>query len=236
MSDVWSVLVTGPATHPEPWLAAARAAGWDPIAWPLLECVEGPEMIEVDVLPDWIAVTSSNAIPALEAAAAAKPLLKRVPLAVVGDATAERLFQAGWEPRVVPAPGASHAAGLAKALMAECEPSSSILWPRSVRAQEFGNAMTGAGHTVADPATYDVAPRVSEDAPPRTDVVFFASPSAVKVWLELGSNWQPAVLAIGWTTFEAVLEHAEQFSITVPLAAPEPTAFGQALESFVPAE
>lgn len=235
MSDVWSVLVTGPASHPEPWLAAAREAGWEPTHWPLLECVEGPDMIPDDVKPDWIAITSSNAIPTLEAAAAAKPLLKKVPLAVVGQATAERLYQAGWEPRIVPAPGASHARGLAQALLAECNANCTVLWPRSVRASEFGDLLSEAGHTVVDPAVYDVQPR-AVDAAPRTDVVFFASPSAVQAWIAMGSDWKPAVLAIGWTTFEAVLEHAEHFSITVPLAAPEPNAFGQALESFVPTE
>ena len=60
MSDVWSVLITGPATYPDPWLAAAGEAGWEALSWPLLTCVEGPATIAPDARPDWIAITSSS--------------------------------------------------------------------------------------------------------------------------------------------------------------------------------
>ena len=78
---------------------------------------------------------------------------------------------------------------------------------------------------------------IAHSAPaPRTDAVFFASPSAVEVWLAAKPDFAPAALAIGWTTLDALLENDEHFSMSLPLAAPEPHALRLALESFLPSD
>ena len=234
MSDSWSVLVTGPLRGREEWIQAAQEAGWDAHDWPLLEVADQDPRNWPAQRPDWICITSSSAIPSLEAAAQRDPSLKQVPLAVVGEASAERLYQAGWTPRVVPPAGGSHAVGLAQALLEETEPESRILWPHGARATELGQLLADAGHRVEDPTVYDVAPVHHAGRPPRTDAVFFASPSAVEAWLQGEPDFQPAGLAIGWTTLDALLEADEHFSMGLPLAAPDPSALRLALESFHP--
>lgn len=234
--DSWSVLITGPLRGRSAWIEAAHTAGWEAIEYPLLDVAPqaaGPWPAQP---PDWIAVTSSSAIPALEAAAARAPELKSVPLAVVGESSAERLYQAGWTPRVVPPAGASHAHGLAEALIAEAAPGARIAWPHGARATELGDLLVEAGFEVEAPVVYDVETVQHHQAPPRTDAVFFASPSAVQAWLDLDTGFVPAGLAIGWTTLDALLESDAHFSMSLPLAAPEPAALRLALESFLPSE
>ena len=159
-----------------------------------------------------------------------------MPLAVVGESSAERLYQAGWTPKVVPPAGASHAHGLAESIVAEAQPGARVLWPHGARATELGELLMEAGLEIETPIVYDVEPIVQSEPPPRTDAVFFASPSAVQAWLDLDIDFAPAALAIGWTTLDALLESDERFSMSLPLAAPEPQALRLALESFLPSE
>ena len=65
-----TVLLTGPIGNETRWLAAAREAGWNAVSFPLLEIhdLDANLVDRVDGLPDWIAVTSSNALGALERA------------------------------------------------------------------------------------------------------------------------------------------------------------------------
>lgn len=237
MSDAtWSVLITGPLRGRSAWIEAAHTAGWEAVEYPLLTVAPkeaGPWPAQT---PDWIAITSSSVIPALEAAAARDPELKAVPLAVVGESSAERLYQAGWTPRVVPPAGASHAHGLANALVAEAAPGARVAWPHGARATELGDLLTEAGFQVEAPVVYDVETVEHPAPPPRTDAVFFASPSAVQAWLDLDTGFAPAGIAIGWTTLDALLESDDRFSMSLPLAAPEPAALRLALESFLPSE
>lgn len=232
----WSVLITGPLRGRPGWIEAAATAGWEAHEYPLLQVVPKNPGAWPAQSPDWIAITSSSAIPALEAAAARDPELKAVPLAVVGEASAERLYQAGWTPRIVPPAGASHAHGLADAIIAEAPPGARIAWPHAARATELGELLMEAGFEVEAPVVYDVEPVQHEGPPPRTDAVFFASPSAVQAWLELDTGFAPAGLAIGWTTLDALLQADQSFSMSLPLVAPEPQALRLALESFLPSE
>lgn len=236
MNDQWTVLLTGPLRSPAAWTQAALSAGWKAIEYPLLQLVHKEPAPWPEQRPDWIAITSSSAIPALENAGQRDPGLKSIPLAVVGEASAERLFQAGWTPKLVPPAGASHAHGLAEALIEQAGPDARVLWPHGARATELGELLMDAGLAIETPIVYDVEPIVQSAPPPRTDAVFFASPSAVATWLELDIDFAPAGLAIGWTTLDALLEAGERFSISLPLAAPEPQALRLALESFLPSE
>lgn len=236
MSGSWSVLITGPLRDREDWLAAAREAGWEPHEWPLLGIVDKDPGDWPLSRPDWIAVTSSSAIPALEAAAQRDLTLKQVPLAVVGTSSAERLYQAGWTPELVPGPGANQAHGLADLLIEEAVPEARVLWPHAARASELGELLLAAGLRLEAPVVYDVEPVLHLGPPPRTDAVFFASPSAVQAWLELKADFQPAGLGIGWTTLDALLEVDQHFSMSLPLLSPDPAALRLALESFLPSE
>lgn len=236
MSERWRVLITGPTRGLDEWAGAARDAGWEPELWPLLEVLPSAAPLRPARLPDWIAVTSGNVLAALEEAAAHDARLKKVPLAVVGEASAERLFQAGWTPELVPRPGAAHARGLAELIIAETRQGAHVLWPRGARATELGQLLERSGRTVEAPIVYDVRALRHAGAPPHADVVFFASPSAVRAWLASRPAWIPAAIAMGWTTFDALLAAEHAFSTTLPLASPDPAALGVCLSSFVPSE
>lgn len=237
-SEHWRVLVTGPVDGLEHWTDAAERAGWEAIALPLLEVhatgAEPPG--EGAPPPDWIAVTSASALPWLAGAVAARPALARVPLACVGEATGRRAVELGLpEPRL-PRPGAQDARGLAETLVAAATQGQRVLWPRGDRARDFGERLAEAGLVVDAPVVYRVVERPPAEPPPRADAVFFASPSAVRVWTAERRGFTPAALAIGWTTYDALEPFAERFSVRLPLALPSVEAFADALRSFFPSE
>ena len=239
MNDVWTVLVTGPVSGMDRWCAAASEAGWNAVPYPLLEVrtVEGVEVIAPDSpLPDWIAITSSNALPALAQALAARPDLAGVRFVAVGQATAEEAVSLGLPEPMIPAPGAQDAQGLARTLTSNAARGDLVLWPRGDRAQELGNTLRASGLEVQDPVVYRTEMLPMSAEPPHTDVVFFASPSAVEAWNAPERAFAPAAVAIGWTTFEALGEVEDYFSMRIPLVTPSLHAFQDCLRSFVPAE
>lgn len=239
MSEHWTVLVTGPISGLERWCAAATEAGWEAIPFPLLEVarVEAPELSDSAApRPDWVAITSANALPLLVDAVAARPELRAARFVAVGQATAEEAVALGLpEPRT-PAPGAQDARGLAETLAAQAKPGERVLWPRGDRARELAERLRAAELVVDDPVVYrTVAVELTEE-PPQADVVFFASPSAVAAWDAPARTFAPAAIAIGWTTFEALDDVEEHFSMRLPLVTPSLHAFQDCLRSFVPAE
>ncbi|MCP3914841.1 MAG: uroporphyrinogen-III synthase [bacterium] len=235
MSDVWRVLVTGPVTGLEDWLAVARDVGWEAHALPLVRVVpvDAPELDAVP-LPDWIAVTSSNALGPLVRASATRSELRGVRLAAIGDATAERALQAGLNPVLIPPGGGATAAGLARELVAASAEGTRVLWPRGDKAHELGEALRAAGRVVDDPIVYRTEPVAISGAVPEADAVFFASPSAVRSWVSSAPSLRPAAIAIGWTTYDELLASEQHFSTLLPLTEPSTAAFRLALESFFP--
>lgn len=238
MSEPWSVLITGPASGLERWAKAAEQVGWRAETLPLVTIEEtGNEVLSADAdLPDWVAITSANALPALARAALARPALSQQPLVCVGQATAERAMELGLpEPRL-PAPGAQNAAGLAATLLEHATPGERVLWPRGDRSRDFGQRLEQAGLLVQDPVVYHTTLLPLEREPPSTDAVFFASPSAVCAWRAEERTALPAAIAMGWTTYDALEPLAERFSMILPLATPSLASFQDCLQSFIPSE
>lgn len=238
MSEPWRVLITGPASGLERWAKAAEQVGWQVETLPLVTIVEtGNEVLAPDApLPDWVAITSANALPALARAVEARPELGRRPLVCVGQATAELAMELGLpEPRL-PGPGAQNAEGLAATLLENASPGERVLWPRGDRAREFGERLEEAGLAVEDPVVYHTTLVQLEREPPPTDAVFFASPSAVSAWRAEERTSLPAAIAMGWTTYDALEPFAERFSMLLPLATPSLESFQDCLRSFFPSE
>jgi uroporphyrinogen-III synthase len=223
------VLLTGPAERLEEYAHAASRAGWDAVPHPLLAIEPRPfDRSEIgEARFDWICVTSSSAIPYLEGVLEALPSLRATPCAVVGDRTAERLREAGLQVSIGPA---RDARSLAEALRARARDGGRVLWPRGSRSDDLARELRKAGLSVSDPLAYSsrAVESATLDAPPPAEAVFFASPSAVRVWHETdGVGERRIAIAIGETTFHALLEETEpRFFDTISLPQPTPEALG----------
>lgn len=195
------VLVTGPVRDIDGWLAAARRAGWEPLQVPLIvvEPVPGVDLArEVERSPDWLCITSSNALPAVEPCAAR---WSDVPCAVVGRRSTERLRSLGFRVAVT----GRTALQLAAELVPRLTPGTLVLWPRGALAVDLGARLSAAGALVRDPVVYTTRPRPGVELPP-AEALFLASPSAARALAGLKHALPPALLAIGATTARAVLE------------------------------
>jgi uroporphyrinogen-III synthase len=233
VSEYWHVLITGPVVGLESWVRAASEAGWRATALPLIE-VEAtgtPAFANGAPRPDWIAVTSSNALDAL---AAAGDSLAGLPLCCVGEATARRAAELGLGEARLPAPGAQDADGLASTLIDHAQPGQRVLWPRGDRARRFGERLEAAGLVVDAPVVYRTRAVDLQGDLPEADAVFFASPSAVEAWTAHEQRAAPAAIAIGWTTYDALERVADRFSMVLPLAQPSPASLQDCLRSFFP--
>jgi len=238
MNEPWRVLITGPASGLERWAKAAEQVGWEVEKLPLVAIEEtGNEVLAADApLPDWVAITSASALPALARAVLARPTLGRQPLVCVGQATAERAMELGLpEPRL-PEPGAQNAAGMATTLIGNANAGERVLWPRGDRSDEFGEQLVQAGFLVDAPIVYRTTLLHLKQEPPFTDAVFFASPSAVTAWCAEERTTMPAAIAMGWTTYDALEPVADHFSMLLPLAMPSLASFQDCLRSFFPSE
>ncbi len=236
--EYWHVLVTGPLNGLEEWVDAARGAGWQATALPLLTVeMTGEALLAPQApCPDWIVISSSNAVEPLAAAVQTRPELREARLLCVGPATAQRIRQAGLGEALVPAPGAQDAEGLARALLQVAQPGETVLWPRGQRARLLGERLEEAGLVVKAPVVYRTRPIALEAEPPTCDAVFFASPSAVQAWNPPARRTRPAAIAIGWTTYDALDPFEEFFSMMLPLVNPSPGSFQDCLRSFFPSE
>lgn len=230
MNSEPTVLLTGPVERLAEWADAVRGVDWVPIEWPLVEVVQKDiDLVEtIDGLPDWLAITSGSALPALERAARSVPELLSVPLGVVGAHTGAAAERAGFK---LGPPPAENARELARAIIAESSPGAQVLWPRGSLAQEFGRRLEEAGLAVADPVVYETEVAHHEGPPPPTEAVFFASPSAVRAFFEdEGREGLRRAVAIGSTT----LAELEACGAEGASALPEPTpeALAQRLREF----
>jgi uroporphyrinogen-III synthase len=221
MSTTPTVLLTGPVDRLPEWADAVRAIDWEPFEWPLVQIVPRTvDLVEViDGLPGHIAITSHHALDALDHATRNLPELLTVPLGVVGARTAEAAERVGF--KITPDP-AENAKELARAIIVESAPGTQVLWPRGSLAHEFGVLLEDAGLEVTNPVVYDTEPVAHEGAPPPVDVVFFASPSAVRAFAA-GENWASTArpVAIGATTLAALIEHGADSASALPEPTPE---------------
>lgn len=204
MSASARIWITGPVKRLAAWCAAARAAGWDALAEPLVEIEPQPfAWPSGSARFDWLCVTSANALPSLA------PHLSRLVgarVAVVGDATDANLRALvrglALEFAVGPCRDTKHLFTLWAPLLS---PGEHVLWPRSDLSIDVAVALRGLGLTVASPIAYANHPRL-EVLPPPCDAVFFASPSAVHAFA--ANQARPSThlsIAIGETTREALV-------------------------------
>lgn len=226
------ILVTGPVNDLDSYVAAARAASWEAVAWPLLR-IEQRTVEAASVLadvPDWICITSSNAVDALDGWANERTELRRVPCAVVGDRTAERMTALGFRIELEPV---RDAAALGELVAREAGEGARILWPRGSRSDALGVFLRAHGLVVGDPVVYASVSAEPEGCRPSADAVLFASPSAVEAWF--GSGSEPVAVpklavAIGKTTLRALQGRNRDLDFdTICLDEPLPAALTRAL-------
>jgi len=226
------IAITGPVGSLEEWCAAARAAGWEAVACPLIELV--PLSVEAEDLralpafgePHAIVLTSSHAIPFLLELLARQPELRAAPLWVVGARTNAALGEAGLPSAVHVAFDASR---LAQALRGALARESRVLWLRGDVSEELARQLRLAGLQVLDRIAY-----ANRSLPmaglPACEWVFFASPSAVDRWLALDERRGLGAIAIGETTLQRLRETArERFSAIIPLPQPSVEALHSCL-------
>jgi uroporphyrinogen-III synthase len=225
-TDLPRVLVTGPVLNLAEYAEAARKAGWDPLAHPLLAVETLPfERAALGSGPyEWIAVTSANALVWLRDAIAAVPELALLPTLAVGSHTAARVRALGLTLDGGPH---SNSGELAAALVAKAAKGARVLWPRGDVSDDLAVELRVGGLAVVDPVGYRTR-SIARGTAPGAHAVFFASPSAVRAWkdLEPSGEGRRTAVAIGGTTFAALHEKtAPAFFDTIKLPEPTPAAF-----------
>jgi len=220
------VLVTGPVEQLDEWCAAALEAGWEGLAWPLIviEARTPDEALVRETAaapPERLCVTSAHALSFLEALAARLPALRALPCSLVGQRSVGKLRALGFRGALDWHPSAE---ALRDELLALEPRPARILWPRGDRSGELARALRAAGVAVVDPIAYTNRPRAADETAPACELVFFASPSAVEAWAELGA--EPHVrraLAIGPSTLQALLA-GKSLPFFDIISLPEPTS------------
>lgn len=224
------VLLTGPVERLETWAAAARSAGWEAIEFPLIGIEElglRPEALFASAARfDWLCVTSRSALPFVERLAAFSPAIA-TRAAAVGESTCARLRELGHQ---VPLRPARDAAELAEFVASRSSSGARVLWPRGDRADDLATTLRARALFVADPVVY-ASRALAVAAAPRADAVFFASPSACTAWFAAGGARDASLLAIaiGDTTFDALVGRPDSFERVTRLAEPTPEALAFAL-------
>ena len=213
-----SLLVTGPVERLDEWCAAAEAAGWRALPWPLVR-IERVDAALSCHGRDALVVTSANAVAALDADA-----LRLSRRACVGERCAAVLQAAGGT-----APLVADTAQELLRLLADAWPRSRrILFPRGDLAAPTATALRELGHDVDDPVVYKTV-ALDARAAPAADAVLLASPSAVAAWTRAGRT-APCTIAIGPTTKEALeAAPAESAGDILLLPRPRPEALEQLL-------
>ncbi|MEL6715160.1 MAG: uroporphyrinogen-III synthase, partial [Planctomycetota bacterium] len=180
--------------------------------------------------PAFVAVTSQNALAALKRLWAERPDVKDAPHAAVGVATARALRVLGVDPALVGPSADAGAKALAEGLVERTERGQSVLWPRGSRAEDLRDLLQRAGRAVDAPVAYRTVDVEGSVLPKRLDAAFFASPSAVQVWLRAPDAPRVTAVAIGQTTQSELAPEYARFRRIVRLDEPSPRALRTALE------
>ncbi|MCY2959288.1 MAG: uroporphyrinogen-III synthase [Planctomycetota bacterium] len=225
------ILLTGPVERLEAWAEAVRSVGWEAIEFPLIGIEElglRPEaLFPASARFDWLCITSRSALPFVERLATYSPAIA-AHAACVGEHATEHMRALGFDAPLEPA---RDALDLARLVLSRASAGSSVLWPRGDRAIDLGSALRDAGLVVAEPVVY-ASRALAMAAAPRADAIFFASPSACSAWVAAGvpGDAPPLAIAIGETTFEALVRHEPAaFGRVTRLAQPTPAALAFAL-------
>jgi uroporphyrinogen-III synthase len=192
------LLLTGPVGQMEVWSAAVLAAGWQPVQWPLL-AFRTVHFAWPFPPPDWLIVTSAQALPALTPH---RPRLLGLPFAAVGRRSALALQELGAIPSCPPADSAEQMIAALKGLV---KPGQRAIWPHGPRSTELIDQLAALGLTAVAPLAYaDAGPSPGLHplrTPADATTAFLASPSALERLLEHApptSGW--TLIAIGPTT------------------------------------
>lgn len=227
-----SLLVTGPLREIGAYAAAASEAGWRPVEYPLLEvrhlAVDWERLLEVP--PECVCLTSRNA---LEAIAPHVERLRGIPFAVVGGRTAAALEELGLTCSIGPMPSAK---SLRKGILQDVPRDATLLWPRGSLSDKLARELEGDGYLVRAPIVYETLPRPDILPLPLCDAAFFASPSAVRCYLDHApSTGGLLAFAIGDTTADEL--HAARchgLGTILTLESPTPLALQRLLERIGP--
>jgi len=224
------VLVTGPVGELDEWCAAARGVGWEAIPWPLIVIAElAPEPAFAFVVPEHLCITSAHAVGFLEELAVREPALRALPCSIVGERSVSRLRALGFRGEIE---WFASAELLGAELCARAPRPTRVLWPRGDKSEELARVLRAADMTVDDPIAYTNRPRAADEQPPECELVFFASPSAVRAWSDaFAEHPVQRALAIGSTTFQALLSGKSlPFSDIISLPEPTSSSFAVALQ------
>ncbi|MEM9378474.1 MAG: uroporphyrinogen-III synthase [Planctomycetota bacterium] len=227
------ICLTGPATEQAAgrWIDAVYTVpGWTPIHLPLVRVVGvGIPDGDVPMLPSLVAVTSQNALPALKKLWDARMDVREAPHAAVGIATARAMRAMGVDPVIVCDSEEAGAAQLSERIVDATRQGQTVLWPRGDRATDLRERLVVAGRLVRDPVAYRTQDIEDSVLPGQLDAAFFASPSAVQVWLRTAGAPRVTAFAIGQTTHAELAPEYARFKTIVRLPKPTPMALAAAL-------
>ncbi len=239
----WRVLVTRPEGDAAgPFAEALAAAGATPVLYPTITVAPPPSWQPLDAALDavsagasgygWAIFTSPSAVGFTVGRLAARGLtvgaLAGVRLAAVGSETARALRAAGLEAALVPPADQQRQEGLLAALLAALPadagaPGARVLFPQALGGRELvRDELARRGYIVDVVAVSQTIARELTDPPPAFDVATFASPSALRAFVERlgGARLAPArVAVIGPTTAAA----AATLGVRVDAMPPNPS-------------
>jgi len=212
------VLVTRPArAEADKWAAALSAAGATVVSYPTIEVLPPPSWEPLDQALqqvgcyDWIIFTSKPAVlfTASRMEGGRFPTgLARPRVAAVGTETASALERAGAHVDLVPSDQRQE--GLMHAFR-NLETGARLLFPHAFAGRDtLIEALRGRGCQVDVVAAYQTAPLSPLPPPPAFDVATFASPSALRAFVEKHGTRSLAsktVAVIGPTTAAEAVRH-----------------------------
>lgn len=156
---------------------------------------------------DWLVITSARAVEAVWPGGG----MPGTPVAVVGEATAAAVRDAGGMPAVV---GKGGAATLIEELESDVS-DKRVLFPHADGADPSTvERLEAAGAEVVALVVYETRPVAPEEDP--VDAVMFASPSAVAGWCLSRSLEGITLAAIGETTGAALVDRGYEPDVTPP--------------------
>lgn len=200
----------------EEWVAAFRAAGAVPVRYPTIVAVPLPSSDKIDgVLAalgsyDWIVFTSQTAVRFVLARLPGRLLPRdlRPSIAAVGKKTAQAIEAGGG--RVARLPVDSRQEGLVDAL-SDLPTETRVLLPMAEGGRTLlQTALRSRGCVVDVVSVYRTQPRADWPSLPPFDVATFASPSALRAFMNgpgLDRLTGKTVAVIGATTAEVAASH-----------------------------
>jgi len=200
----------------EEWVAAFRAAGAVPVRYPTIVAVPLPSLDEIDAALsalgsyDWIVFTSQTAVRFVLARLPGRRLPQdlRPSIAAVGKKTAQAVEAGGGQ--VARLPVDSRQEGLVDAL-SDLPNGARVLLPMAAGGRTMlQTALRARGCVVDVVSVYQTQPREDWPPVPPFEVATFASPSALRAFLNgpgLDRLIGKTVAVIGATTAEVAASH-----------------------------